>query len=75
MYRIVITKTVEVTKKSGRDWAVLSKDAEGREVKGYTPEKETTVTETLEIYAQVVDELNLFAVIEAVNAGREEKDT
>jgi len=37
------------------------------EIRGYTPEIEKTVIETRDVLSQVVDELDLSAVIKAIN--------
>ncbi len=68
MYEIIIKKTVDKRKIIGKAWQPLERN--GEETKyGYTPEVESTQTETTEIYSQVVEELDLVAVINAVNKG------
>lgn len=68
MYEIIIKKTVEKRNMIGKRWNRIS-EADGKAVFGYTPETETVQTETSEIYSQVVEELDLVAVINAVNKG------
>lgn len=74
MFKITIEKTVEVTKIGGKVWDIISKDENGKEERGYTPEIERRTTETVDIYQQVVDELDIYAVIQAVN-GKVNDDT
>lgn len=66
MYEIIIKKTVDKRKVIGKTWQSLEKIGD-KSVYGYTPEVESTQTETTEIYTQVVEELDLVAVINAVN--------
>ncbi len=62
-FKITIEETRDVRKTIGKQWEIVGKDGE----RGYTPEVETITTERTEIYRQVVDDLDLIAVIEAVN--------
>lgn len=66
-YRIVITKTEEVRKTKPKEWKPIG-PADKAEY-GHTPEVVTVTTETVEIYTQVVSDLDLRAVIDAVNLG------
>lgn len=82
-YKIIIEKTQEVTIKAGKEWKEVGQVEKPREpqifdgedspktymstVYDYTPEIEKTITQTLSIYEQVVDDLNLANVIFAVN--------
>jgi tetrahydromethanopterin S-methyltransferase subunit A len=63
MFKITIEETKDVRKTIGKQWEIVGKDGE----RGYTPEVETIVTERTEIYRQIVDDLDLIAVIDAVN--------
>jgi hypothetical protein len=65
-YKITIEETKAVTKIVGRNWEVV-KRVDNTHDYGYTPEIEKTVKETTEIYQQIVDDLDLAAVIIAVN--------
>jgi len=66
MYQIIIRKTVNKIKTIGKAWQPIERIGEKTEY-GYTPEVESTQTETTEIYTQVVEELDLVSVIKAVN--------
>lgn len=83
-YRILITETRAVTRLAGKDWKVVGQKEIEREerfcgeglsktrmenVYGYTPEIEKPSREEVEVYKQVVDSLDLVAVIAAVNRG------
>ena len=68
MYQIIIKKTVDKRKVIGKSWEKVSV-TDGKTEYGYAPETETVQTETAEIYSQVVEELDLVAVINAVNKG------
>jgi hypothetical protein len=76
MFRITIEETLPVTKTIGKRWEkVGQKEEVNREgtdtyladVMGYTPEVETVVDETFTRLVQEVDELDLKAVITAIN--------
>lgn len=73
MFEIIIRETKDVVKTVGRNWEVIGQNEPAGEkyaptsVYGYTPEIEKTVTETKEIYKQLVDELDLKNVIRAIN--------
>lgn len=64
-YTVTIERIREVEKTAGKDWQLIG-TAEKSEY-GYTPEILKTVLERDTIYTQVVDSLNLRAVIDAVN--------
>jgi len=66
MYEIIIKKTIDKRKVIGKTWQPLERIGD-KSVYGYTPEVENVQTETTEIYTQVVEELDLVAVINAVN--------
>lgn len=63
MYEIVVKKTT-TTRRAAKPWVLLNQQT-GQF--GYAPEEEVPTTETVEIYSQKVDELDLAAVIIAVN--------
>lgn len=67
MYEITIRETKVVTKTCGNDWEIVNEDADGNKRRGYTPEIEKQVEVTEMVYAQVVEELDLVGVINAVN--------
>lgn len=60
----IVEKTFE-KRFVGKDWCQVKGDP-GAEF-GYTPEIEKTVSVTVERFNQTVDELDLIAVIKAVN--------
>ena len=66
-YEITIKKTEIREEPAGKTWDRVSTDADGNSEYGYTPEiiKKQTVETT--VYRQVIDEIDLFAVIKAVN--------
>jgi hypothetical protein len=64
-YKITIERTQTVKKTVGKQWKLCG-TAENSQY-DYTPEVETLREETEKIYEQTVDELNLIAVISAVN--------
>ncbi len=82
-YKITITETRQVRKTLGKEWAVIGeKEVERDEqlireasdpktrietIRGYTPEVETLVNETRDVLVQTIDDLDLPAVIRAVN--------
>lgn len=68
MYTVTITETRPVRKILPKTWAVVKGATETAPAEyGHTPEVETIATETIERYTQNVEELNLDAVIKAVN--------
>jgi hypothetical protein len=76
MYTITITRTNAVKKKVGKDWAVIAQvpftdslpvTAPLKPVYGYTPAIEKDVEQTVEVLKQTVDDLDLIAVIQAIN--------
>jgi hypothetical protein len=71
-YQITISRTVTRTKKVGKQWDVIEEtkndDATRWEKKhGYTPEIVKEVEETIEVYKQTVEDLDLRTVILAIN--------
>lgn len=73
-FKITIIETRDVTRTVGKDWKIigqkpaLSVSAPAViDEYGYTPEIEKTVKESREILTQTVDELDLPAVIKAIN--------
>lgn len=72
MFEIIVKETKQVRKIVGKKWEVVErKDSDYRY--DYTPEVETVVTETNEVYRQTVESLDLVAVINAVNSQRANK--
>lgn len=65
-FKIVITQTKTERKMVDGRWSVIKKK-DGDEEYGYPPPREETVSNTVEIYSQSVEELDLPAVIVAVN--------
>lgn len=82
-YQITITETFDTKKTIGKKWGVIGTKETAREpdycrganepktrieeVYGYTPETETTVSDSREVLKQTVDKLDLAAVIKAIN--------
>lgn len=66
MFKITIEKTTTERKTVDGSWEVI-KEENGVRTHGYAPAREKNVKETTEIYTQVVDDLDLVAVIDAVN--------
>lgn len=67
MYEITIRETKEVRKTVGKTWVPIETTEGGAVKYGYSPETESVVKETNEIYTQKVENLDLQAVIVAVN--------
>jgi hypothetical protein len=78
MFKITIEETRPIQKRVGKQWKIVGQeekpftqiDREGTytaDVYGYTPEVETVIDETRTVLAQKVDELDLKAVIAAIN--------
>ena len=65
-YKITITEIGQESKLQGNKWAKLS-DKEGGGQYGYTPEVRMAVNFEREIFSQSIEELDLSAVIRAVN--------
>lgn len=66
-YTITITKTETVTRKVGKEWKVIGQDPDQTDVYGYTPEIEKEVETETKILEQTVVDLDLHAVIKAIN--------
>ena len=66
MFKITIEETKQVRKTVNQQWEIVKRDGDHYEY-GYAPEVEKVVTETQEVYRQTVEELDLAAVIIAVN--------
>lgn len=82
-YEIKITQRREVVRKAGKEWAQVGTKEVARDDRftsaegaaktrteptfGYTPEIEKTVPEEREVFSQIVDELDLPAVVKAIN--------
>lgn len=63
VYRVKVEKAEYVTRKAGKEWKIIDKDQHY----GYTPEIEKEVWETNEIYNQLVNDLNMAALVSVVN--------
>jgi hypothetical protein len=66
MYTITITETRLVNKVCGKEWKPEFTNGDKTEY-GYTPEIEKQVEEKRDVLTQVVDEIDLPAVIRAIN--------
>ena len=73
MFEIIIKETKDVVEIVRKDWTKIgteeSEQIKGgtKEVYGYTPEIKKTVKRTVEVYKQIVEEVNLKKIIEAIN--------
>lgn len=73
VFKITIEETRTVVKTVGKEWGIVDQvpitdgDEVLKNVMGYTPLIEKAVPETKEVYAQTVEELDLHAVIKAIN--------
>lgn len=65
MFEITITKTTTERRTLPPKWELTGKDGEA--VYGYTPEVPADVPVTLKILTQTVEDLDLPAVIKAIN--------
>lgn len=66
MYKVVIAETKMVKTMVGKEWDILSETDKTKE-RGYTPEIEKEVEVEQVIYTQLVEELDLAVVIQAIN--------
>lgn len=75
-YKITIERTQEVRKTLPKKWEPVGQEQKQGQfddkiflstVYGYTPEVETVCTETLSIFEQCVDKLDIARVIKAIN--------
>jgi hypothetical protein len=71
-YTIKITKSERVTRKTGKEWKVVGQepDPSGKymgDKYGYTPEIDREFTEETDVLKQTVEDLDLAAVIKAIN--------
>lgn len=66
MYEVIVRKTV-TTRKPTREWVALQRLENGKTEYGYAPETDIPTTETVEVYTQKFDDLDLEAVIIAAN--------
>lgn len=61
-FKITVEQTLDEQRHLGKEWRMVEKDRYD-----YTPETDTVATVTKTIYEQTVGELNLWAVVSAVN--------
>lgn len=66
-YTITIEKAGSRIGVMPKTWQMLGQDADGKKNMGYTPEVEATIAYDEKIYEQIVEDLDLAAVIKAVN--------
>jgi hypothetical protein len=66
MYKVTITRDQVEEVVAGKDWTVVDEDAEGKDIRGYTPEivKKKNVERTLML--AWVEDLDIQAVVRAV---------
>lgn len=67
MFEIKITEIRDVPGKKGNEWVSMGKQADGSEPRGYSPLIDCVVTEKIERFHQIVDELDMPAVVAVVN--------
>ncbi len=68
MYEITIVEITQEKKMAGKDWETIGTDDNDKPIRGYTPEIEKWKDVTREIYKQIVEELDLVSVINAINS-------
>lgn len=66
-YTITVTRTAYKTVKGGNEWAVIDKDENGKEKRGYTPEYETSKEFEMEVLKQTVDDIDIKVLLLAIN--------
>ncbi len=68
-YTIEIKQTKQIDSITRREWVQGGSDAKSEDSGwGYTPQIPEKRNETVTVYTQVVDDMNLVSVINAVNA-------
>ena len=67
-YRITIERIETVEQDCGKEWEVVEETPTGQNVYGYTPSIIKPVTVEAKVYEQIVDNMELSAVIRAVNS-------
>jgi len=67
MFKITIEETKEVRKIKPKDWVEGADPKNGQRGYGYAPEVETLVSVTRDVYMQVVENIDLVSVIQAIN--------
>lgn len=66
-FKITIERTRTVERTVGKEWAQIGQLENGKPEYGYTPQVQKTILESDDIYTQIVETLDLKAVIDAVN--------
>lgn len=63
-FKITVEETKIVTKPMAREWVTLRDNSDER---GYAPQIDHRTTERVDIYSQVVDELDMKALVATIN--------
>ena len=66
--KITIEADVAEVKRDHKEYTILAKDEHGKELRGWTKPTDQVTTKCIPIYMQVVEELDLRHVINAINA-------
>lgn len=64
-YKVTVSAVVERVEKTGREWKAVTNET-GAQM-AYTPEIEQTVRREVEIYEQVVETIDMAALVMVVN--------
>ena len=67
MYKITIEEIKVVKKMGGKEWMTIGRDEDDKPAYGYTPEIDKEVEQTQIVYTQLIENLDLGAVIKAIN--------
>jgi hypothetical protein len=66
-FKITIEETTIEEVIGGKEWKTLETTKDGGNIRGYSPEIVKTVEIERVVYTQIISELNLVSVINAVN--------
>lgn len=66
-WHITVEAVTQAIETAGRAWTVTGKDDAGKDVYGYTPETQMSVTRSDVVYDQRTDDLDLQAIVAVVN--------
>jgi hypothetical protein len=66
-YKITVRRTRTVIRQGGAEWKVIAQKDDGKPEYGYTPIVDQPITEEVEVFEQIVDELDLAKLVMVVN--------